>query len=222
MLAPNDILSPSSTKTPILGPKPKIPDPSRTDVKKTPMNIQSPLPDGLLDREIGHQHLDAVLDIQLRHPDGAGLLILDTLQFLAVGVPDCLEGRQPGVEDAAHPLVSEGCRRAAAGRVAAEDDVLYFDDADCELDHGRGVDVRRGDDVGDITVDEDVAWLQAQDCRFRAAGVGAAEPDCWGGGLLAIALGRLLYSGYCRANIRMLGDCPAASFGKKLGFWCDL
>lgn len=221
MLAPNNILSPSSTKTAILSPKPKIPDPSRADIKKTPMNIQAPLLDGLLDREIGHQHLDAGLDIQFRHPDGPGLLILDTLQLLAVRVPDRLEGRQPGVEDAAHPYVAEGCRRAAAGRVAAEDDVFYFEDADRELDHGRGVDVRRGDDVGDVTVDEDVAWLQAQDCGFRAAGVGAAEPDCWER-LLAIALGRLLDGGYCRVNVRMLGDCPAASLGKKLGFWCDL
>jgi len=48
------------------------------------------------------------------------------------------------------------------------------------LDHGRGVDVGGGDDVGDVAVYEDVAGLEAEDCGFRAARVGAAEPDCGG------------------------------------------
>lgn len=42
----------------------------------------------------------------------------------------------------------------------------------------------RGDDVGDVAVHEDVAWLGAQEGCFGAAAVGAAEPE--GGGALAL------------------------------------
>ena len=33
----------------------------------------------------------------------------------------------------------------------------------CILDDRAGVDIGRADDVGDVAVDEDVAWLQAED-----------------------------------------------------------
>jgi hypothetical protein len=46
------------------------------------------------------------------------------------------------------------------------------------LDHGLRVDVRWRDDVGDVAVNEDVTWVQAEDCCFRDAGVGTADPDC--------------------------------------------
>lgn len=48
------------------------------------------------------------------------------------------------------------------------------------FDHGCGVEVAGLDDVCDVAVHEDVSRLEAEDCGFRAAGVGAADPeDLW-------------------------------------------
>jgi hypothetical protein len=44
------------------------------------------------------------------------------------------------------------------------------------LDHSARVDVGGADDVGDVAVDKNVAGLEAEDCRFGDARVGAAEP----------------------------------------------
>lgn len=45
------------------------------------------------------------------------------------------------------------------------------------LDHGRGVDVGGGDDVGDVAVDEDITGLHAEDGGLGAARVGATDPE---------------------------------------------
>lgn len=45
--------------------------------------------------------------------------------------------------------------------MAAEDDVFDLEVGDGEFEGGGGVDVGGGDDVGEVAVDEDVAWLQA-------------------------------------------------------------
>lgn len=47
------------------------------------------------------------------------------------------------------------------------------------FDDGGGIDVGRGDDVGDVAVDEDVAGLETENGGFGDTGIGAAEPD-WG------------------------------------------
>lgn len=59
----------------------------------------------------------------------------------------------------------------------AHDDVLHFQIADRVLDHGLAVQVGRGEDVGDVAVDEDVAGLEAEHGGFGDAGVGAADPE---------------------------------------------
>lgn len=65
--------------------------------------------------------------------------------------------------------------------MARHDDVLDFQVVDGVVDDGLGGHVVRGDDVGDVAVDEDVAGLGGEEGRFGAAAVGAAEPERrWG------------------------------------------
>jgi hypothetical protein len=49
------------------------------------------------------------------------------------------------------------------------------------LDDGEGGQVGGGEDVGDVAVDEDVAGFETEDGGFGDAGVGAADPEDFGG-----------------------------------------
>jgi hypothetical protein len=100
--------------------------------------------------------------------------------------------------------VSEGGTAAAAGRVSADDDVRDFEVHDGVLDHGLRVDVCGRDDVGDVAVDEDVSRVQAENCGFGDAGVGAADPDCT---LLAYISRSRLWRGGGHTNLRRLTVC---------------
>lgn len=159
----------------------QIPYPPTGQIKQAPMHLQAPVPNRLLHRKVRHQHFDAGLDIQFGDAHSARAVVADRLQLRLVGEAHRLERGQPRVEDAADAGVAEGGGGAAAGRVPAEHDVLDFEVRDGVFDHRRGVDVGRGDDVGDVAVHEDVARLQAEDHGLGAAGVGAPEPDCGGG-----------------------------------------
>ena len=68
--------------------------------------------------------------------------------------------------------------------MAGDDDMLHFEVVDGVVDDGLGTDIMRGDDVGDVAVDEDVTRLGGEEGGFGAAAVGAAEPE--GGGGLAL------------------------------------
>lgn len=70
------------------------------------------------------------------------------------------KGEEPGVDDA-EPGVAEGGVDAAAGGVPADDYVLDFEVRDCVGYDGLGGEVRGREDVGDVTVDENVAGLEA-------------------------------------------------------------
>ncbi len=59
--------------------------------------------------------------------------------------------------------------------------MFHFQKRDRVRDDGLRVQVRRGQDVGDVAVDEDVARLEAEDGGFGDAGVGAADPEDLGG-----------------------------------------
>ena len=59
----------------------------------------------------------------------------------------------------------------------ADDNVLDLEGIDGEENDGLDGEVVRGDDVGDVAVDEDVTGLCAAEGGFRAARVGAAEPE---------------------------------------------
>jgi hypothetical protein len=140
------------------------------------MDFEPSVTNGVLDGVVGHENVDARLDIQLGDAHRTFLIVPDSSELLGVSVSDRLERRQPRVENAAHPSIAESCRSTAAGRVSAKHDVLDLEMCDGVLNHGRGVDIGRGDDVGNVSVDEYIAGLQAEDCCLRASRVGAAKP----------------------------------------------
>lgn len=144
------------------------------NVKDTSVDLEPPVPDVLDNGRVGHEHLDALLDVELGDAHGAVLVVADGAQLLGVGVADRLERREPVVEHAAEAGVAQRGRGAPARRVPAEHHVLDLEEGDGVLDHGRRVDVGRRDDVGNVAVHEDVAGLQAQDRRLGAARIGAA------------------------------------------------
>ena len=59
--------------------------------------------------------------------------------------------------------------------MAADDDVLHFEVRDGEGYHSLGGEVCGREDVGDVSVYEDVAGLEAEDSRF---GDSAIECKC--------------------------------------------
>lgn len=59
----------------------------------------------------------------------------------------------------------------------AHDDVLHLEVRDGVGDDAAAVEVRRGQDVGDVAVHEDIAGLEAEDGGLGDAGVGAADPE---------------------------------------------
>lgn len=147
------------------------------NVKEAAVDLQAALFDVVLDGGVGQQDLDAGLDVELGNADGALLVVLNGVELILVSVAQRLERRQPGVQDTADTAVGQGGRGAAAGRVAAQHNVLHLEVGDGILDDGRGVDVGGGDDVGNVAVDKDVAGLQAQDGGLGTARVRAAKPD---------------------------------------------
>lgn len=94
--------------------------------------------------------------------------------------------QEPSVEQA-ETGVAEGGVDAAAGGVAAEDDVLDFEVDDGVGDDGRGGDVACVQHVGDVAVHEDVTRFAAEEGGLRHARVGAADPE--DGGRLAFGEG---------------------------------
>lgn len=61
--------------------------------------------------------------------------------------------------------------------MSGHDDVRDLEVVDGVVDDALGTHVVRGEDVGDVAVHEDVAWLGVQQGCLWAAGVGAAEPE---------------------------------------------
>ena len=61
--------------------------------------------------------------------------------------------------------------------MAANDDVLYFQSLHGELQHGMNIGVQRRREIGDIAVDEKLAWTKADDLVGRHPAVGAADPE---------------------------------------------
>lgn len=195
VVAPDDLVRPGAA-VPVglrLGvAEPEVPDLAAADVEDAPVDLEPAVADRLLDGEVGHEHLDARLDVELRDAHPALLVVADGRQLVGVGVAHRLERRQPRVEDAAHPRVRQRRRRAAARRVPAQHDVLDLEVRHRVLDHRRRVDVGRRDDVGDVAVHEHVARLEAEDRRLGAAGVGTTEPDCLFVSLVSCHILRLL------------------------------
>jgi hypothetical protein len=82
------------------------------------------------------------------------------------------------------PVVRQADARAAQARlhagaavVADHHDVLDFQHVDGELDHRLRVEVAVHHEIGDVSVDEDLARRQAEDLVGRHARIGAADPQ---------------------------------------------
>lgn len=88
------------------------------------------------------------------------------------------KGCRPDVEDTADGSVAKSRLDHVAACVAAEDDVLDLQIDDGVFDDGKGVEICGRDDVGDVAVDKDVTWLEAEDRSLRHTGIGATEPYC--------------------------------------------
>ena len=69
---------------------------------------------------------------------------------------------------------------AAAPVVAGDDDVPHLQHVDGVLQHRQAVQVGVHDDVGDVAVNEQLAWQQADDLVGRHAAVRAANPQVLG------------------------------------------
>jgi hypothetical protein len=63
------------------------------------------------------------------------------------------------------------------------------------LDHGEAIEVRVHDEIGDVAMNEEFAWLQSHDLIGRNAAVRAADPEI---------LGRLLF-GQLLKKVRLAG-----------------
>jgi hypothetical protein len=112
--------------------------------------------------------------------------------------------------------------------VTAQNNVLDLQVNDSVLDNRGGVDVGWGDQVADVTVDEDIAGFETEKGSFGDPRIGATEPNC---SLLTDALYFLRKEGkegkevevyhlrkreegwdWTRAHIRIEGLCPWESF----------
>ncbi len=111
--------------------------------------------------------------------------------------------------------------------MSAHNHMFHFQKRDRVRDDGLRVQVRRGQDVGDVAVDEDVARLEAEDGGFGDAGVGAADPEDLGGLALGeggeevgFGLGEGLGPFFVLLQGEFEGVCGGE--GGLAGLWCML
>jgi hypothetical protein len=74
----------------------------------------------------------------------------------------------------------EDCANAAATIVSAYDNVFDLERLDRKLQNGHAIEVRRINDIRNISVHEDFAWLQGGDDVRRHATIGTADPQVLG------------------------------------------
>ena len=107
------------------------------------------------------------------------VLLGESLDEFGVLVPHVLDVAQP-VVDEAEASVRERGEHAAAAVVADDHDVLYPDHVGGELHHGKAVQIRMDDEVGDVAVDENLAGHEARDLVRRHTRVRTADPQVLG------------------------------------------
>ena len=83
---------------------------------------------------------------------------------------------QPVVGEA-DALILQRRRNSAASVVAAHDDVFDVEHIDGELHHRKTVQIGVHDYVGNVAMDEELAWQQADDVVGRYAAVRASDPQ---------------------------------------------
>jgi hypothetical protein len=98
---------------------------------------------------------------------------------LELQVGDVADGLEP-VIDEAEALATHRRPNSAAAIVAADDDMLYGELVDGELDDRKHVEVGRVDQVRNVTMNEYLAGFEACDHIRRHSAIGAANPEILG------------------------------------------
>ena len=117
-------------------------------------------------------------DVEFAEAVNGGLGI-EGVEFVAKGAADTADAGQPVVDDAV-ALAFHGRRHTAAAVVTADDDVLHLEHINGVLHHGEDVEIRLGNDVGDVAVDEHLAGREAGDLVGGHTAVSAADPQVFG------------------------------------------
>jgi hypothetical protein len=91
---------------------------------------------------------------------------------------------EPDIADVQQPVINQSQFRvfnrrlhAAAAVVAANDDVLDFQNVNGILNHRKAVEIGVNHQVGDITVNKQFSWLKAGQTFRRHAAVGTSNPE---------------------------------------------
>jgi hypothetical protein len=95
----------------------------------------------------------------------------------------------------------EGCFDTAAAVVTSDYDVLNFEIFDRVIDDGKGIDIGRRHDIGDVSVDKQFTGLEAGDLVSGDSGISTSNPQVF----------RLLDVDELREIVGFLGDhvlCP--------------
>lgn len=122
----------------------------------------------------GFDHVPALLvHVELDQLIVFCVLILDGVEFVLVQAVDVADVSEPRVEEA-HILGGHGGLHATTAVVAAYNDVLDFEVADCVIDDRHHVEIDVVDEIGDVAVDKHLTGLQARDGFSRNTGIRAA------------------------------------------------
>ena len=147
-------------------------------------------------------------DVEFAEPIGAGGVVGQIAQTAFVFLAHVLDVAKPvvGQPDA---FTAQYGADAAATVVSDDHDVFHAEDIDRVLYDRETIQIGVNNDVGDVTVDEDLAWQQADDFVGRHATVGAADPE-----VLRILLAREFLK---KLRIAVF-DCagPSPVLGKKM------
>lgn len=113
--------------------------------------------------------------IRFDQPLEAQMWVLDRVKLIfGVGI-DVPNVPEPIIHNA-EPVVFHSGANAAAAVMAADDDVLDFQNAHGKFEDGEAVEVGMGENVRDIPVDEELSWLKPYDFVGRHAAVGTPDP----------------------------------------------
>jgi hypothetical protein len=147
----------------------ELPQLAGANIVYVTMDLQSSFGYGIDHKGVFFKNFDASPHIELDQLQRR-LLWFKALQQLQIVSPHSSQGEQPSV-DQAELFVAQSSCHTTAFRMSTNDNMLDFQVLNGVLDNGEGVEVRWGEDVGDVSVDKDITRLQAEDGRFRASRV---------------------------------------------------
>lgn len=81
---------------------------------------------------------------------------------------------EPTIEHSSQIIVAHRCIGTSTLGMPTDHNPLDFQEADGILDDTGGTEIFWNDDIGDVSVDEEVTRLQVANSRFWDSGIGAA------------------------------------------------